>query len=227
MPGIGSLNEKHLHLSLKEWYARTDDQLETTIDGFVIDILRGDMLVEIQTKNVAGIKSKLISLTRGHRTRLVYPIAREKWIVKPSGGRSGGITRRRSPKRGRIEDVFTEMVSAPQLLADPNFSLEVLLIKEEEVRRRSGRRGWRRRGWSIDERRLLEVVDRKLFEGPSDLKALLPHELAEPFTSSDLSEAAGISRALAQKMTYCLRRAGVIDLVGKQGRAHLYRIVNV
>ena len=87
-----------------------------------------------------------------HRIRLVYPIAQEKWIVKLAKDNSVGFTRRKSPKRGRVEDLFWEMVSFP--FANPNFSLEVLMIREEEVRRYDGKRKWRRRGWVIEERRI-------------------------------------------------------------------------
>jgi hypothetical protein len=144
MSGIGSLNEKPLHASLKEWYARPGDRLEVTVDGFVIDIVQDDLLLEIQTSNFASIKSKLIDLVRAHRVRLIYPIAQEKWIVKLAKDNRGRETRRKSPKRGRVEDLFWEMVSFPQLLANPHFSLEVLLIREEEVRRYEGKRKWRR-----------------------------------------------------------------------------------
>src|SRR5688572_22026432 len=103
MPGIGLLNEKPLHASLKQWYARPGDRLEVTVDGFVIDIVRDDLLIEIQTGNFASIKSKLTKLVVCHRVRLVYPIVQEKWIVR-SGTRNGkGAIRRKSPKRGRME----------------------------------------------------------------------------------------------------------------------------
>jgi hypothetical protein len=224
MTGIGLLNEKPLHASLKEWYAQPEDQLEVSVDGFVIDIVQDDLLLEIQTSSFASIKSKLIDLARAHPIRLIYPIAQEKWIIKPAKDNSGGVTRRKSPKRGRVEDVFWEMVSFPQLLANPNFSLEVLLIREEEVRRYDGKRKWRRRGWVVEERRLLEVVDQRLFEKPADWQALLPEELEEPFTTKDLAEAMGIGRKLAQKMAYCLRKVKVIRLMGKRGRANLYGV---
>jgi hypothetical protein len=32
------------------------------------------------------------------------------------------------------------------------------------------------------------------------------------------------SRVLAQKMAYCLQKGEVIELIGKQGRAKLYRV---
>ncbi|MBN1954317.1 MAG: hypothetical protein JW900_04615 [Anaerolineae bacterium] len=223
MTEIGLLNEKPLHAALKEWYAQPGDQLEVAIDGFVIDIVRDDLLVEIQTRSFAAIKSKLLALARTHRIRLVYPIAQEKWIVKLAQDEDGKATRRKSPKRGRVEELFREMVSFPRLLANPNFSLEVLLIREEEVRRYDAERRWRRRrGWVTEERRLLEVVGRRLFEEPADWQALLPGALGEPFTTQDLAEAAGMRRQLAQKMAYCLRQAKVIRLTGKRGKANLY-----
>lgn len=67
MPGIGLLNENQLHASLKQWYARPGDLLEVPVDGFVIDIVRDDLLIEIQTRNFASIKSKLTHLVRHHQ----------------------------------------------------------------------------------------------------------------------------------------------------------------
>ncbi|KPJ83173.1 MAG: hypothetical protein AMS18_17770 [Gemmatimonas sp. SG8_17] len=221
MSGIGLLNEKPLHASLKEWYAQPEDQFEVVVDGFVIDIVRGDLLLEIQTGNLASIKSKLNSLVRSHQIRLIYPIAQEKRIVKLAKDGNSGVTCRKSPKRGRVEDLFWEMVSFPQLLANPNFSLEVLMIWEEQVRRYEGKRKRRRGGWVIEERRLLGVVEQRLYEEPADWHALLPDGLGT-FTARDLADATGLRRALAQKMLYCLRKVTVVKLIGKQGRANLY-----
>ena len=223
MSEIGLLNEKPLHASLKKWYARPGDRFEVAVDGFVIDIVRDDLLVEIQTGNFASIRSKLATLVRSHRLRLIYPIAREKWIIKLAKGDRTGITRRKSPRRGREADMFWEMVSFPQLLANRNFSLEVLMIREEEVRRYEGKRNWRKKGWGIEERRLLEVVDRRMFENPRDWRSFLPEGL-ESFTTRDLAEGIEIGITLAQKMAYCLRKAGVIELIGKRGRTNLYRV---
>ena len=56
------------------------------------------------------------------------------------------------------------MVSIPQLISSRNLSLDVLMIREDEARRYAGGRKWRRRGWVTAERRLLEVVDRRVFD---------------------------------------------------------------
>lgn len=226
MSGIGVLNEKPLHASLKEWYAQPGDHFEVAVDGFVIDIVRDDLLLEIQTGNFSSIKSKLNKLVHTHQVRLIYPIAQEKWIVKPSGTDGEGLTRRKSPKRGRMIDLFWELVSFPQLLAHDNFTLEVLLIKQEELRRYDEKLNWRRRGWGIVERRLLEVVDRRVFEKQADWLDLLPEGLEDEFVVKELASAAGIGIQLAQKMAYSLRHMNVIELVGKKNRANLYKIVN-
>jgi hypothetical protein len=68
--GIGVLNEKPLHAALKQWYAQPGDGLEVTVDGFVIDIVRGHQLIEIQTGHFAAIKKKLSTLKLRLRSNL-------------------------------------------------------------------------------------------------------------------------------------------------------------
>lgn len=219
---IGTLNEKPLHAALKQCYAKPGDRLEVAVDNYVIDIVRGDLLIEIQTRSFSAIKRKLTRLVPHHPVRLVYPIAREKWIIKLDKDGRNPASRRKSPKRGTVEEVFVELVSLPTLLKHANFSLEVLFIQEEEHRRYVGKRGRRRRAWVTHERRLLQIVDRQLFETPTDMSALLPLSLAESFTTSDLADALGKPRRLAQQMAYCLREMDVIAPKGKRRNAILY-----
>lgn len=220
---IGTLNEGPLHAALKEWYAQPGDSIEVVVDGYVVDLVRGGLLIEIQTAGFSAIKAKLTDLVARHPLRLVYPIAQEKWIVKLGDDLSTPLSRRKSPKHGTVESIFEELVSLPHLLAQPTFALDVLIIREEEARRYEPGRAWRRKGWVTHERRLVEVVGRQLFESPADLEDLLPPAMPEPFTTADLAAALGRRRRLAQKMAYCLRKSGAIEVVGKQGRAVLYR----
>ena len=219
---INTYNEGPLHAALKAWYARPEDRLEVKVDGYIVDLVQDDLLVEIQTGGFTPLKAKLDALTREHRVRLVYPIAREKWIVKLDEDKETQISRRKSPKRGKVEHVFYELVRIPHLLQRPTFSLEVLLIQEEEHRRYDGQRGWRRRGWVTHERYLLKVVERHLFAAAADLASLLPAGLEEPFTTADLAEALERRRTVAQKMAYCLRKLDVLNVSGKRGNAILY-----
>jgi hypothetical protein len=69
------MQEKSLHAALKKWYARQDDRVEVNVDGFAVDIVCGNLLIEIQTRNFSALKRKLTMLTTNHSVRLVYPIA--------------------------------------------------------------------------------------------------------------------------------------------------------
>ncbi|MGC9320562.1 MAG: hypothetical protein ACP5KN_21185 [Armatimonadota bacterium] len=222
-PTIGVLNEQPLHAALKQWYAQPEGLVEVTVDGFVVDVLRDDLLIEIQVGNFSSIKQKMRRLTEHHPVRLVYPIPREKWLIKMPRRKGGAVERRKSPKRGRVEEVFKELVSFPALLSRDTFSLEVVFTWEEELRHHDPSE-WRNRGWVTDERRLLDVVGRHLFERPEDMLAVLPKALPEQFTTADLAEAMDGPRWLAQKMAYCLRKMGGVMQVGKRGRSKLYVI---
>lgn len=221
---IGTLRESSLHTALKNWYAQEGDSLETWVDGYVVDLVRGDELIEIQTGNFATIRNKVKALVEKYRLRLVYPVAVEKWIVRTNALGAKAHSRRKSPKQGRMEDLFKELVYFPALAKEAHFALEIILIQREDVWVDDGQGSWRRGRWSIGDRRLLGVLGRRLFCSPSDYVALLPQGLPARFTCQDLSQAAGISTNLASKMAYCLERMGAVKAIGKRGRARLYAI---
>lgn len=218
---IGTLNEKPLHAALKAWYAEPGDRVEVPVGSYMIDLVRGDLLIEIQTRGFSAMKRKLADLLDDHPLRIVYPVACEKWIIRiaPDGAIIG---RRKSPRRGTVRDVVRELVSFPALLDHPHLSLHVLLIREDELRQRDDRRGWRRHGWVVEERRLIEVVGGQRFDSAHDLLALLPDDLPDPFTTADIAVRAGQSRRHAQQFAYCLREAGVIVSVNRRGNTYFY-----
>ena len=223
LPHIGTLRERPLHADLKRWYAEPDDAVEVAIDGYVIDLVRGDLLIEIQTRGFSGMRSKVLRLlSHGRRVRVVYPIATDRWIVTLDEA-GDVLARRRSPRHGALIDLVSELVAFPELLADPGFEIEVVLTVEDELRRHEVGRCWRRRGWVVVERRLLRVMDRVLFASSADLRRLLPADLPERFTTSELAEHTGRPRRIAQQLAYCLRAVGVIEPVDRQGRTVVYR----
>lgn len=225
-PHVGTLRERPLHASLKTWCAVDGDRFEVPVDGFVIDVVRRDLLIEVQTRGFSSMKRKLVTLLElGHQIRIVHPIPVQKWIVKVDESGTE-ISRRRSPKRGTVFDVFSELVSFPNLLTHDGLSLEVVLTHEEEYRRHDPNKAWRRNGWVIQERRLIGVVDTFEISGADDLAALLPESLPDPFTTADLADAMGRPRRVAQQMAYCLRHVGAIAIAGKQANTIEYRVVS-
>ena len=220
---IGTLTEKSLHASLKEALAQPGDRFEVKVNGFFIDIVRDELLIEIQTKNFGAMKRKLGKLLDNHPILLVHPIPQVKWIVRETAV-STPISRRKSPKKGRVFDIFNELIRIPHLLNHPNLSIGVWLTEQEEHWRDDGKGSWRRKKWSKGDQLLLQVMSTRIFHTSADFLQLLPAELERPFTNKQLAKSAKINARLAQKMTYTLSRCGALDKVGKDGNAILYQI---
>lgn len=218
---IGTLSEKSLHASLKLWYSQDGDKFEKKVDGFIVDIVREDQLIEIQTANFFQIRRKLVYLLRDHPVHLVHPIPIEKWIVRQNE-KGEVVSRRKSPKKGKVVDIFEELVSIPSVVMHPNVTFEVLLTRQEDVWRNDGKGTRRRRGWSLHDRKLLEVVDNYVLASHSDFHNLIPDTVPRPFTNRDLAKGIGRPIDLTRAMTYTLRRTGAISEVGKRGNAILY-----
>ena len=60
----------------------------------------------------------------------------------------------------------------------------------------------------------------------SDFLTFIPPKLADPFSTQELAEGTNQPRWLAQKMAYCLRKMGAIEVVGKTGNSILYSTAN-
>jgi len=221
MSAIGSLNESALHAQLKRLSAPAGSAFEVPIGGYVVDAVCGGLLIEVQTRNLGAMREKLAALLPEHRVRVVLPVARTKWLEKVHP--DGRIERRKSPKPGRVEQLFSELVSAPGLFEHPNLELEVVLIEEVESRRFEAGKAWRRRGWVVCGRRLERVHERLVFREPAELLALLPPSLEGPFTTADYAAHARLPRRLAQQAAYCLHALALLERVGKSGNAHVYQ----
>ena len=164
-PVIGTLNEGLLHAQLKAWDRRPGDLVEHPVDGYVVDLVRGGTLVEIQTGGLAPLRRKLECLLDRHAVRLVVPVALTRRIVRLSGD-GEYPSGRRSPRRGSPQDVFARLVSLPALLARPAFELELLLTHESEHRRHEPGRAFRRHGWVVAGRSLVSVEQSLVLRTP-------------------------------------------------------------
>lgn len=217
--------EGSLHATLKARYASAipGARVEAAVDGFVVDVVGPDELIEIQTASFGSAARKLARLVASHRVVLVHPIAVEKWLVSVDGD-GVVIRRRRSPKRGLALDLFDELVNIPALVASPNFRMELLLICEEEIRGPvpAGARYRHPRTWWRLDRRLVDVVETIRIDMADDLRGLLPDGLPEPFTTADIVTATGRSRRLAMRAAYCLERSGAVARLARRGRFITY-----
>jgi hypothetical protein len=216
--------ETSLHRQLKARYAGVEGQQEVVCRGYRIDAVCGDELVEIQHGSLAAIRDKIRRLLRTHRVRVVKPIVANKLLVKLDRLGGAEISRRRSPKRGALLDVFDELVYFTRVFPHKRLVLEVVLVDVEERRYPgSGKRRRRRESdFEIEDQFLVAVVATHSFATCDDLLKLLPRRLPAEFHTGLLSERLKAPRWIAQRIAYCLREMGALKVVGKQGNAILY-----
>jgi hypothetical protein len=216
------MNEHPLHSEIKKAYSLPGDVFEAKLHNYIVDMLRGNLVIEVQTKNFSAIKKKLQTLTRTHQVRLLYPIPENKWITHIAED-GDPVKKRKSPRKGKLTDLFRELVKIPEMPSEDNFSLEVLFIDEEEIRCDDGKGSWRRKGVSIKERRLVKVNERILFKNKLDYLKILPDNLNECFTNKELAKSAKFSIPTARQITYCLRKSGSIRVTEKKGKELYFR----
>lgn len=187
------------------------------LGGFVVDIRRGNLLIEIQTASFAAMGRKLDHLLSDYSILIVHPIAAETFLHKP------GARPRRSPKRNDIFSLFDELVSVPTILDHPNLAIEALLVDVDKIQQEDPDLRRRRGGWRTVDRRLRQIRTRHRFESIADLVDLVPRGLGPRFTTAELAEAAGTTRARAQRLAYCMRANGVFDPIDRERRGVVYR----
>ncbi|MDC7124495.1 MAG: hypothetical protein PQJ46_02950 [Spirochaetales bacterium] len=230
---IGSLNEKSLHKKIKNIYlTKTPNAVdETKVDDYIIDIVSPNELIEIQTGNFSGIKTKISKLVSKHPVKIVHPVAAETIIstYKINGELK---SKRRSPKRGCIESCAGELLYIADLLYSENLSIEILLIRQEEKRIDDGKGARRRRGISIKDRTLLEIIEKQTFKKRADFISLLPENLPSQFSNSDIADKLKEKYLpkkqrikLASQISYLLRKLELIKITGKDGNRLLFSLL--
>ncbi|MEM9657522.1 MAG: hypothetical protein AAF961_04090 [Planctomycetota bacterium] len=217
--------ETSLHNDLKRLYAADETCLEVACDGYRIDAICDGELVEVQHGSLAAIRDKVGRLLRRHVVRVVKPIVARKTLVKLSRRDGPEIGRRASPKSGSLLDLFDDLVYFTRVYPHERLRLDVLLVEIEEVRYpgHGKRRRRRQRDFQIQDQRLTRLIGTHRFQTAKDLCKTLPRRLPRPFHTGHLAQRLDASRDVAQRMAYCLRETGALEVAGKQGNAVLYQ----
>ena len=220
--------ETSLHQRMKRIYATDEGQLEQRVGRYVIDVIRGQELVEVQFSSLAAINRKVASLVKKHKVRVVKPLVMQKQLIRCASKGARVVSRRKSPKRGHPLDIFDELIYFTRVFPHRNLVLEVPLIHIEEWSYPTPKTKKRLRRppkkYTVEDQRLVEIVDTLEFRTAKDLVRLIPGKLPTPFDTADLARALDQPRWVAQKVAYCLRHMEAITETGKKGNAILYRL---
>ncbi len=213
--------ESSLHRQLKERYGpAAGGRLEVALEGFRIDAVGADgLLVEVQSGPLGPLQQKLRRLLPAHCVRVIKPVVTRRRLIRRARRDGVDLSVRLSPRRGALVDVFDDLVGLAPLLPHPNLTLDVVAVEIDEVRLVHRRN---RRGYSVLDRRLNAVVATVRLDRGYDLWGLLPGALFGPFTTRDLATHLRRPLAFAQRVAYCLHRAGAVVIIGKQGNRRVY-----
>lgn len=218
--------ETSLHQSLKQLYSTAGSRTEAAVLGYRADVLCDGLVLEIQASPLGAIARKVADLVQHTQVLVVKPIAARKIIVRRTLKAKTDVSRRLSPKKGKLLDVFDELVRFTRVFPHPNLTIEIALIEEEEIRVPRRRRRFRRPDFRIEDRRLLSVVSTHRLQTADDLIRLLPPDLPSTFTSNTLAEwLGGLPMWFARRIAYTLRHCGAARLTGKLGNNLVYELV--
>lgn len=215
--------ETSLHRELKALYSPDASRREVALDGFRIDAIDDGRLIEIQYGSLAALRDKIRRLLAAHEVHVVKPLAARKYLVTRKRKRGPIVSARWSPSRETIYDLFLDLVHFTGVFPHARLTLEVVLTEQEEHRLPARKRRWNGKNYRVEDRCLRSIAGRVVLRTAADLAALIPAAVPGEFTTAELAEAAGIPRWLAQKMAYCLRKTGAVDVAGKRRHAILYR----
>jgi len=220
---FGELGERSLHKALKAYFCPPDGQDEVPFKGAIADLWSPTQgIIEIQTRSLSKLQTKVRRyLDEGLKVTIVFPIAEQRVIVRWNAERSVCLSRRRSPKKGRLEASFREIGSLSTLLLEPGLCLKIVGIDEEEHRCQDGQGGWRLAGQSRIDRVLVQVNTVKTLETKEDFRALVPSSWVPPATATDLAHCLNQTLRETQPLVSCLKKLKLLQFCGKRGRSEL------
>ena len=126
--------ETSLHRQLKQLYADGGARVEAPLDNYRIDVISDDELIEIQHGSLAAIRPKVQRLLPAHRVLVIQPIIVQKRLVKQLNRGGEVISTRMSSKRGRVIDLFDELIYFTRVFPHHDLALDVSLVDVEEWR---------------------------------------------------------------------------------------------
>lgn len=220
--GIGTLGEKSLHAVLKTFYEPDPACHEIPVGGYVADIVGEDGVIEIQTRQFSRLIPKLDAFLEACRVTVVYPILEERWTVwlSPEGEL---VSRRKSPKKGRLSDVLDELYALQYALDHPRFTLCLCRLEVEDRRLLDGYGPQKKRRATKLDRIPLRLIGEERFYAPEDYLRLLPEGLPEVFTRKEAAAAGRLTAYQTATLVNLLCYLGQLEQIGTRGRAFLYR----
>ena len=224
--GIGTLGEKTLHAVLKNYFDENENNHEIKIGSYVSDIKNDTGIIEIQTGSFNKLRKKLQMFLESENVTVVFPIAKIKWLLWINEETGEVTKKRKSPRRGRVHDIFNELYKIKGLIKNPKLKICIVMLELHEYRYLNGWSEDKKKGSRRCDRIPIDILDEIYLNSIQDYEKFLP-ELTGckiPFTSKDYKAYTGLSMKSAQTALNILTFLGVIYRVTKYKNMILYDI---
>jgi hypothetical protein len=221
--GIGTLGEKSIHAILKCYFEDDCRNHECPVGDGIADIVGAHGVIEIQTRQFQRLSTKLAQLLPEIPVTVVYPVIRRKrilWVHPETGELVRTGTFRAFQK---LESVFAELYRIRSYVTHPNFRLCIAVMDAEDFRLADGDGPQRHNHATKVDRIPTELVDIQYYAASPDFLRFLPDGLPETFSSAQLAKIRRIPRSDAQHLLRMLVLLGQAEVIGKDGRANIYR----
>ena len=218
--GVGILNEKQIHATLKSYFATTLFDKEIKIGSYFADLVTENGIFEIQTANFSYLVPKLNTFLKASHVTIVYPFhkkSRLNYVDKATGEilKSG-----RNVTASDMTDFFLELYRIRQYLNDPNLTVCIADIAVENLRYCA--KDMKRRKTDRKVAVPTSLLRLTFLEDSDSYRCFIPEGLPETFTLKEFKRCMRSGDAgIAIKI---LQYVGVIDYIGKRGNEYLYKI---
>lgn len=232
--GIGTLGEKQMHAAIKRFIcpnpAFHEIKLDVSDSGekkrrkFVADILKDSTVTEIQTGRLAPLTEKIrwILENTPYNVTVIHPIAESKWVNVLNS--NNDIEKRyRSPVKGKVSDIASELYAVKDFLTSPRFSLVILMMEAEQYMKNTARSARQRPRYKKYELIPVNLLSATVFSCVDDVRSLIPDSLDGEFTIKQFSAASKIRGMDAYSAVHTFCDLGLLENCGKSGRANLYK----
>lgn len=220
--GIGTLGEKSVHAALKHYFDPCEAHHEIRFKGYVADIKNEQGFVEIQTRGFYRLKKKLELFLQEAPVTVVYPVAAERWLLWIDEDGTAE-PKRKVTRKPTAASILPELYNLRALLENPRLKFCIVLMEVEDYRLKDGYGPDKKKRATKFDRYPVALLDELWLTSPEDYLQLVPENLEDGFSAKEYARAVKLPAGQASAATNVLFSLGVLERVGKERNAYLYR----
>lgn len=220
--GIGTLGEKGVHHALKHYFEPDPERHEVPLGSYCADIVGERGIIEIQSASFLPLAEKLSQFLALTHVTVVWPCIARRRIIRIDPETGERLDSRISPKKSSIFEIFPRLEQLGELAFSERLSIVIVVLEADEYRTPVKNRTRKERIRAKLDIIPTKLLDEQHFETAGELLALIPPELPQEFTCSQLAATLGTSRDIARSVLWYMKKCGAALEVGKKGREKMY-----